>query len=120
MTSIPAIKEKNYNNIIIKPRKSHLRLIKPSQNQITPPYDKMKVSEEIYWEHYYEYPDGHFEWKNGFLEEIPVGDFKNIRLAAWLDFVIKCFLHTNPIAKIIQLEFAFRMIFINRNIYSKT
>jgi len=39
-----------------------------------------------------------------------VGDFKNIRLAAWLDLVIKCFLNTYPIAKVLQLEFAFRMV----------
>ena len=90
----------------------HINEFVPSQKQILQARDKLKVSEELYWAkyyEYYEYPDRQFEWKNGYLEEKFVGNYKNICIAAWLDFVIKCFLYTNPIAKLIQLEFAFRM-----------
>ena len=110
MTSQPAFNENFFYKMNLRQRKANLRLIKSSKNEVITPYDNLKVSEEIYWSHYYEYPDRHFEWKNGYLEEKPVGDFKNIRLAAWLDLVIKCFLNAYPIAKVVQLEFAFRMV----------
>jgi len=79
-------------------------------NNSIQPLDNLKVSEEIYWEDYYQYPDRNFEWKNGYLEEKIAGCYKNISLAAWLDFIIKCFLQTYPIAKVVQLGFAFRMV----------
>jgi len=71
--------------------------------------NRLKVSEKEYWAKYYEHPDLNYEWKNGYLEEKFVGNVRNILVASWLDFVIKCYLFTNPIAKIIQLEFGFRM-----------
>ncbi|RLC08431.1 MAG: hypothetical protein DRI57_24040, partial [Deltaproteobacteria bacterium] len=38
------------------------------------PGDMSRVSEEEYWETYYEMPDITYEWNNGVLEERPMGD----------------------------------------------
>ena len=32
---------------------------------------KEYISEDIYWEKYYDFPDISYEWNNGLLEEIP-------------------------------------------------
>ncbi|MCP4109136.1 MAG: hypothetical protein GY749_27005, partial [Desulfobacteraceae bacterium] len=37
--------------------------------------DGLAVSEDEYWEKYYEHPDFSYEWNNGYLEERPVSDY---------------------------------------------
>lgn len=73
--------------------------------------DGLRVSEEEYWEKYYEVSDYHYEWNNGVLEEKPVSDFATVQVYKWLFLLVDMFLATNPIAKLIALETAFRLKF---------
>ncbi|MBF0226543.1 MAG: Uma2 family endonuclease [Desulfobacterales bacterium] len=67
------------------------------------------VTEEEYWEKYYEYSDINYEWNNGILEEKPVSDLENIKNYRWLLSLLECYLAFNPIAEMVMLEFGFRM-----------
>jgi Uma2 family endonuclease len=67
------------------------------------------VSEEEYWARYYEDPDHHYEWNNGILEEKPVSDYRTVRLYGWFYLLLHAYLQTYPIAKLVNLETAFRL-----------
>ncbi|MBF0227685.1 MAG: Uma2 family endonuclease [Desulfobacterales bacterium] len=67
------------------------------------------VTEEEYWEKYYECSDINYEWNNGILEEKPVSDLENIRNYRWLLNLLERYLAFNPIAEMVMLEFGFRM-----------
>ncbi|MBF0103229.1 MAG: Uma2 family endonuclease [Desulfobacterales bacterium] len=71
--------------------------------------DGHRVSEEEYWEKYYEYGDVHYEWNNGILEEKPVSDYEAYLMSFWFTSLIHHFLDTYPIAKVIGLEMGFRL-----------
>jgi len=71
--------------------------------------DGLFVSEEEYWENYYNHPDFNYEWNNGYLEEKPVTDFKGSEAYQWFLVLLRQFLHEFPIAKMIGLEFGFRL-----------
>jgi Uma2 family endonuclease len=71
--------------------------------------DGRHVSEQEYWEHYYEHLDFTYEWNNGVLEEVPVSDFKNIKLYRWLMMILEHFLQTHKIGEIVFHEFGFRL-----------
>jgi len=73
--------------------------------------DGLFVSEEEYWENYYNHPDFNYEWNNGYLEEKPVTDFKGSEVCQWFLVLLRQFLHEFPIAKMIGLEFGFRLAF---------
>lgn len=67
------------------------------------------VSEELYWEKYYDYPDISYEWNNGQLEEVPVTDYLKFKMYLWFLDILRDYLHTNPIARIVGLELGFRL-----------
>src|SRR3990172_2488036 len=71
--------------------------------------DGRAVSEEEYWEKYYEHPDFNYEWNNGILEEVPVSDYVNIEMYVWFEQLISLYFQTYPIGKIVKLEFGFRL-----------
>ncbi|NJL59294.1 MAG: Uma2 family endonuclease [Desulfobacteraceae bacterium] len=71
--------------------------------------DGLYVSEEEYWEKYYDHPDFNYEWNNGYLEEKPVTDHKGSELYHWFLLLLHQFLGEFPIAKMIGLEFGFRL-----------
>lgn len=71
--------------------------------------DRLYVSEEEYWENYYSHPDFSYEWNNGYLEEKPVTDFKGSKAYQWFLVLLHQFLENFPTAKMIGLEFGFRL-----------
>ena len=71
--------------------------------------DGLFVSEEEYWENYYNHPDFNYEWNNGYLEEKPVTDFKGSEVYQWFLVLLRQFLQEFPLAKMIGLEFGFRL-----------
>ncbi|CAN2039765.1 putative restriction endonuclease domain-containing protein [Candidatus Magnetomoraceae bacterium gMMP-15] len=87
------------------------------KEEIFPPRsrDGMRVSEEEYWEKYYECAgtdedsDFHYEWNNGILEEKPMPDYLSSKMYKWFFLLLEQYLKTNPIAKLIFMEIGFRM-----------
>ena len=73
--------------------------------------DGLPVSEEEYWEKYYEVSDYHYEWNNGVIEEKPVSDYATFKIYKWLFLLIDAFLLSHPIGRLVALETAFRMQF---------
>ncbi len=71
--------------------------------------DGLSVSEEEYWEKYYNHPDFNYEWNNGYLEEKPMSDLKGSLVYQWFLVLLRQFLQEFPIAKMIGLEFGFRL-----------
>ncbi len=47
---------------------------KNNNSNISLSEDGLHVSENEYWEKYYEHPDFNYEWNNGALEEKPMAD----------------------------------------------
>jgi len=72
--------------------------------------DGLYVSEEEYWEKYYNHPDFSYEWNNGYLEEKPMPDPKSYLMYKWFLRITDHFLTVNPIAQMIGLEFGFRLV----------
>jgi len=71
--------------------------------------DGLYVSEEEYWEKYYSHPYFNYEWNNGYLEEKPMTDVKGSQAYLWFFVLLRQFLEEFPIAKMIGLEFGFRL-----------
>jgi Uma2 family endonuclease len=71
--------------------------------------DGRYVSEEEYWENYYNHPDFSYEWKNGYLEERPVSDFKGSLVYQWFSDILRRYFQTFPAGKIVNLEIGFRL-----------
>ncbi len=69
----------------------------------------VNVSEEEYWERYYEYPDVSYEWNNGILEEKPLPDYRRVTMYGWFMQLLRAFLDVNPVAKMMFLETGFRL-----------
>lgn len=67
------------------------------------------VSEELYWEKYYDSTLGSYEWNNGQLEEIPMSDYAKFQMYLWFLDVLRDYLHVHPLARIIGLEVGFRL-----------
>ncbi|QTA80895.1 Putative restriction endonuclease, DUF820 [Desulfonema limicola] len=67
------------------------------------------VSEEEYWEKYYDHPDFSYEWNNGYLEVKPVTDLKGFLAYIWFQEILKHFLSVNPIATMVGLDIGFRL-----------
>lgn len=68
-----------------------------------------RVSEETYWQHYYNHPDLNYEWNNGILEVKPVADFSKSQMYLWFVYLLKHYLEVHPIAYIIALEIGFKL-----------
>jgi len=71
--------------------------------------DGRYVSEAEYWENYYSHTDFSYEWNNGYLEEKPVTDFRGSKVYQWFLILLHQFLENFPTAKMIGLEFGFRL-----------
>ncbi len=69
----------------------------------------MAVSEEEYWAQYYEKSDTSYEWNNGILEEKPVSDYRRATLYGWFLILLRAYLETHPVAKMLFLEMGFRL-----------
>jgi hypothetical protein len=81
--------------------------------------DGRLVSEADYWAYYYEFPDAHYEWNNGRLEEKPVSDYLTYRIYDWLRSLLCEFLKAHPIATTIGLEHGFRLALPDRVVIRK-
>ena len=71
--------------------------------------DGLAVTEEVYWERYYDTADGSYEWNNGILEEKPVSDYRTVTIYGWFLMLLRAYLEVNPIAKMLFLETGFRL-----------
>jgi len=67
------------------------------------------VSEEEYWLNYYLESDVHYEWNNGRLEEKPVSNYETYLVYEWFMHLLRLFLDSRPIAKMVALEMGFRL-----------
>jgi len=68
-----------------------------------------RVSEAVYWEHYYEHPHFNYEWNNGILEEVPVTDLMQYTLYSWFISLIHQFLRVHPVGNAVALEMGFKL-----------
>jgi len=71
--------------------------------------DGRYVSEEEYWEKYYSHLDFSYEWKNGYLEEKPMSDFKGSLVCQWFCDILRRYFQTFPVGNIVSLEIGFRL-----------
>ncbi len=71
--------------------------------------DGLRVAEETYWKDYYLESDCHYEWNNGRLEEKPVSDYETYLVYGWFVELLRYFLRTRPIARMVALEMGFRL-----------
>ncbi len=74
--------------------------------------DGLAVSEEEYWEKYYDYfgaSDFRYEWNNGYLEEKPVSDYANDLVSQWFIGILRSFLQVHLIGKLVTVEMGFRL-----------
>ena len=81
--------------------------------------DGRRVSEAEYWAFYYEFPDVHYEWNNGRLEEKPVSDNLTYWIYSWLRALLDEFFKWQPIAKCTALEHGFRLALSDRVVIRK-
>ncbi|MDM8552074.1 Uma2 family endonuclease [Desulfobacterales bacterium HSG2] len=79
----------------------------PEENGVSK--DGLAVSEEEYWEKYYNDPDFVYEWNNGYLEVMPMSDVKGSRSYRWFGAVLDCYLTTYPVGTVVSLEIGFRL-----------
>ena len=87
---------------------------------VSPPNEAGRyVSEDLYWEKYYEFSDIHYEWNNGYLEEKPASDYLTYQIYAWFVELLSHFLRVEPIAKMVGLEMGFRMALPGRVVIRK-
>jgi len=87
---------------------------KPADSEDAGPrsLDGLRVSEEEYWETYYDYVgenDYSFEWNDGVLEEKPMGDHLSYLMFDWFYLLLKQYLEANPLAKIFGTDMGFRL-----------
>jgi hypothetical protein len=71
--------------------------------------DGVFVSEELYWEKYYDHPDFNYEWNNGYLEEKPVADYSKVKMYHWFSDILRGYLQVHPIARFTALEMGARL-----------
>lgn len=71
--------------------------------------DGLHVTEDVYWEKYYEHPDFDYEWNNGVLEAKPMSDYVKYSMYEWLVVILREFLQVHPIARKMALEMGFRL-----------
>ena len=71
--------------------------------------DGLPVTEEEYWEKYYNDPDFVYEWRNGYLEVRPVSDQKGSETCQWFCDILRCYVRTHQAGRISTLDIGFRM-----------
>ncbi|MGB0388372.1 MAG: Uma2 family endonuclease [Ardenticatenaceae bacterium] len=69
----------------------------------------LEVSEEVYWQRYYDHPDFNYEWVNGHLEEKPVSTHATVLMYQWLLSLLRHYFEAYPIGTISALETGFRV-----------
>jgi len=77
--------------------------------------DGLAVSEEEYWEKYYNHPDFKYEWNNGYLEVKPMADHRSSLMYQWFSDILRSYFSTYPIGKIVNLEIGFRLAIPHKN-----
>ena len=77
------------------------------------------VSEEEYWEDYYECSEANYEWNNGILEEKPVSDYLTFIMYQWFMNLLQHYFKSNAIGKMIGLEMGFRLALPNKVVIRK-
>jgi hypothetical protein len=94
---------------------SHAALAEPPRTPpdaeclASPSHAGRRVSEDEYWRTYYLDSDIHYEWNNGRLDEKPVSDYETFLVYEWFMHLLRLFLDTRPIAKMVALEMGFRL-----------
>lgn len=74
------------------------------------PKDGLAVSEEEYWEKYYNHPGEYvYEWSNGHLEVKPMSDVKGSKTCRWFCGILECYFQTYPVGTMVNLEIGFRI-----------
>ncbi len=98
----------------------------PIVSDFTPPFleDEQseagkRVSEETYWQHYYNHPDFNYEWNDGILEVKPMADFSKSQMYLWFVYLLKHYLEVHPIAHIIALEIGFKLNLLHKTTIRK-
>jgi len=82
----------------------------PEPDCLAPPsHAGRRVSEDEYWRSYYLESDLHYEWNNGRLEEKPVSDYETFLVYEWFMHLLRLFLNSRPIARMVALEMGFRL-----------
>ena len=71
--------------------------------------DGKRVSEEEYWEIYYEDPEFKYEWVNGVLKEKGMPVVGTYKLKSWMEILISEFLKKYPIALFAVEDIGFKM-----------
>ena len=97
---------------VSEPASLSTRVESPAQSSppINPfaPDDGRYVTKEEYWARWYENPypdiDVSYEWNNGRLEAKPLPNEPQLDLYNWFLDLLRHFISTNPIAKLINLE----------------
>lgn len=102
---------------VLSPSKIHPPSLRPTVSDSVPPSlieDEQseagkRVSEEMYWRHYYNHLDFNYEWNDGILEVKPVADFAKAQIYLWFLQLLRYYLNVYPLADIIVLEIGFRL-----------
>ncbi len=102
---------------ILTPPKPHPSTQTPSGSELAPlpiiegeqSEDGKRVSEEVYWQHYYHHLDFSYEWNNGILEVKPMSDFAKAQLYLWFSDLLRHYLNVHPIAYLVLLDIGFRL-----------
>jgi hypothetical protein len=72
------------------------------------------VTEQEYWEYYYNDSEISYEWNNGCLEEKDMSDFITYLVYRWFQSILNQYLTVNPIAEFTGLEMGFRLQLPNK------
>jgi len=72
------------------------------------------VTEQEYWEQYYNDSETNYEWNNACLEEKLVSDFITYLVYRWFQSILNQYLTVNPIAEFTGLEMGFRLQLANK------
>ena len=88
--------------------KEHNRYVHMAEPEIVSEHGR-HVSEQEYWEKYYEHPDFRYEWNNGILEELSVSDFKNNTMYYWFSRLFGCYFDIKKNGKVLLGDFGFRL-----------
>jgi len=85
-------------------------LHKTFAKEITTKSTHSYVSEQEYWDKYYEMDDISYEWCNGQLEEKPMADLASFFMYNWYLNLLNEYFRVFPEATIVGLEIGFKMI----------
>jgi Uma2 family endonuclease len=75
---------------------------------------KKYVSEELYWEKYYDHDDFNYEWNNGYLEEKPLATYRQSTIHRWFSSLLDQYLTIHPTARSCTLDIGFRMNLLHK------